>query len=69
VALALPPRGWRRAYLERRMDGRWRRFTRPVRPRAAMRFRVRLARRARVRVVVESTHWRSLRSAPLRPRV
>jgi hypothetical protein len=69
VALAPPPRGWRRAYLERRVDGRWRRFTRPVRPRAAMRFRVRLARRARVRVVVESTDGRSLRSAPLRARV
>jgi hypothetical protein len=68
VALAPPPRAWRSAYVERRVDGRWRRFTRRARPRAAMRFRVRVARRARVRVVVEARDGRSLRSAPLRAR-
>jgi Hypothetical glycosyl hydrolase family 15 len=68
--VALSPRapGWSKAFLERRSGGRWRQVTRPRRPRGSMWFRLPGARRARVRVVVESTDGRTLRSAALSAR-
>jgi hypothetical protein len=59
-----------RAYVElqARRGGRvrWRRLTKPVRPRAAMRFRLRLGRPAAVRVVVEFESGPALRSGVVR---
>jgi hypothetical protein len=61
------PGTWKRAYVEQRIGGRWRRITDPVRPGRAMRFRLRLSRRGAVRLVVEGRR-RALRSGRLRPR-
>jgi hypothetical protein len=69
AALAGPSR-WTRAYVQVRVRvGRrvtWRRLTKPVRPRAAMRFRLPLRRRATVRLVVESKTGTALRSGVVR---
>jgi putative glycosyl hydrolase-like family 15 (GHL15) protein len=71
VALAASsPSDWSRVYVEmrtrRRGRVRWRQLTRQTRPRAAMRFRVHLRRRAVVRVVLVSSTGSKLRSGIVR---
>jgi hypothetical protein len=66
ATLSTRPHRWKRAYLERRVDGRWRRLTRPVRPRMSMWFRLPRGMRAPVRVAVEQAAGHTLRSRPLR---
>lgn len=66
ATLSTGPRRWKRAYLERRVDGRWRRLTRPVRPRTSMWFRLPRGGPGPVRVAVEPAAGRALRSGPVR---
>ena len=66
ATLSTGPRRWKRAYLERRVDGRWRRLTRPVRPRTSMWFRLPRGGPGPVRVAVEAAAGRALCSGPVR---
>ena len=62
-------RGWRRAYVERRMRVagklRWLRVSRVMRPRSGMRLAIRVPRSAVVRLVVRPARGKGLRSSPL----
>jgi hypothetical protein len=70
AALSSKLRRWSRAHIEVRVraGGRltWRALTKPVRPRAVMRFRLRLRASAAVRLVVESKTGSAFRSGVVR---